>query len=85
MTEFSSEDRRRLAKSGAAMSDGSFPIRNRSDLQNAIRAVGRTRPNTSAQRKKVRRHILRRARAIGASDLIPSTWKSDGSLTDGSD
>lgn len=85
MSEFSAEERRKLAKSGTAMSDGAFPVRNREDLQNAIRAVGRTRPNTPAQRRKVRRHIMRRARAIGAANMIPSTWNTDGSLSDGSE
>lgn len=85
MAEFSAEERRQLAKKGAAMKDGSFPVRNKADLQNAIRAVGRARPNTKEERRKVRRHIIRRARAIGASGMIPDTWNNDGSLKDGSD
>jgi hypothetical protein len=42
MADFSVEQRRRLAERGQAMQGGRFPIRNRSDLDNAIRAVGRT-------------------------------------------
>jgi hypothetical protein len=82
VAEFTAEERRRLADRGVAMPDGSFPVRNREDLQNAIRAVGRARPNTEAERRKVRRHIIRRARAIGAESMIPETWNSDGSLSD---
>lgn len=74
--------RKRLAKSGKAMPDsgtgsgGRFPIRNRADLQKAIRAVGRARPE---DRDKVRRYIMRRARELGLSNLIPDSWKSGGS------
>lgn len=80
MADFSTDQRERLASQGKAMQGGSFPIRNRSDLKNAILAVGRVRPNTEAARTKVRRFIIRRARELGATDMIPSTWNSDGSL-----
>jgi len=60
-------------------SGGRFPIRNRSDLLKAIRAVGRAKGGEEG-RRKVRRFIIRRARALGLSDLIPDTWASDGSL-----
>lgn len=80
MATFTQEQRERLARQGKAMQGGRFPIRNRSDLDNAISAVGRTRPNTAAARAKVRRFIIRRARALGASDAIPDSWASDGSL-----
>lgn len=74
------QERRDLVASGQAMPDGSFPIRNRDDLDNAIRAVGRVRPNTDAARATVRRFIIRRAKALGATDMIPDTWNADGSL-----
>lgn len=80
MAEFTEQQRERLADQGKAMQGGRFPIRNRSDLQNAIRAVGRTRPNTEQARAKVRRFIIRRARALGAADMIPDSWNSDGTL-----
>lgn len=84
MAEFDAEERRRYAREGIAMDDGSFPIPNRESLGDAIRAVGRTRPNTPQQRAKVRRHIIKRARALGATEEIPDTWNSDGTLKDGS-
>ncbi len=78
------KQRQQFARSGAAMPDGSFYIRNASDLDNAIRAVGRATPNAGeseeARRNAVRRHIIRRARFLKLSDRIPDTWNPDGSL-----
>src|SRR5258705_173992 len=67
---FSAEQRRHLADSGAAMPDGSFPIRNRTDLENAIHDFGRA--NNKAG---VARHIASRAKALGATDLLPTQGK----------
>lgn len=80
MADMNTQQRNAAADAGQAMAGGRFPIRNRSDLQNAIRAVGRVRPDTDAARATVRRFIIRRAAALGASDLIPDSWASDGSL-----
>lgn len=77
---------RKLQKQGQAMPPSQpgasprFPIRNADDLDNAIRAVGRVRPNTDAARSKVRKYIIARARALGLSSKIPDTWNSDGDL-----
>lgn len=68
---FTAAERRRLARSGAAMSDGSFPIANVSDLRNAIQAVGRAKNRSSAIA-----HIKRRARALGRTDLVENLGKS---------
>jgi len=67
--DFSEKQRKDLAKKGAAMPDGSFPISTRGDLENAVRAVGRA-SNPSAARA----HIKKRAKALGAEDLLPSSW-----------
>ena len=64
--------RERLAKEDKALPDGSFPIRNVSDLKNAVQAYGRAKPGNRA---KVRRHIVRRARGLKRADLIPENWK----------
>ena len=64
--EFSAEQRRDLAEAGAAMSDGSFPIRNRADLRNAIQAFGR-----ASNKAATARHIRSRARALGLTSLLP--------------
>src|ERR1700733_1932622 len=54
----------------------SYPIDNVSDLKNAIRAVGRG----NADHDAIRAYVIKRAKALGASDLIPDNWGSDGSL-----
>lgn len=66
---FSQDARRRLAREGVAMPDGSFPIRNRSDLRNAIRALGRARNPEAA-----RVHIEHRARSLGLTGMLPGAW-----------
>ena len=67
--EVSDEERKRLADRGAAMPDGSYPIANVADLKNAIQAFGRAK-NPSA----VKKHIIRRARALNAVDQLPEDW-----------
>ena len=69
--EFSGAARERMAESGTAMPDGSFPIGNRADLMNAIRSVGRAKNYDAA-----RAHIIRRARALNAMDMLPEDWKN---------
>lgn len=69
--EFSAEERRQLADEGKAKPDGSYPIRNRSDLMNAIRAWGRGGATASDKE-----WIIRRARALGATDALPDNWTS---------
>lgn len=68
--EFSSKEREAAASGGAAMPDGSYPIETTADLRNAISAFGRAK-NQAA----VARHIQRRARALGATDLLPDSGK----------
>lgn len=84
MADLNTAQRRAAAAKGQAIPDkqsgGSFPVQNRSDLDKAIRAVGRVRPNTDEARAKVRRFIIKRAAALNASDMIPDTWASDGTL-----
>jgi hypothetical protein len=80
------EQMRQAVKAGQAMpadgGPGRFPIRNGGDLDKAIRAVGRAGgpDGTEADRAKVRRFVIKRARALGLSSLIPDTWNPDGSL-----
>lgn len=77
--QFSAEERERLAEEGKAMPDGSFPIVTVGDLKNAINAWGRSK-NQGA----VKRHIIKRAKALGRTDLLPDDWKtSDKSITGG--
>lgn len=77
---------RQLVQKGQAMPapgqdrPGRFQVANRADLASAIRAVGRVQPPTDEARAKVRRFILKRAKALGALDAVPDNWNADGSL-----
>jgi len=73
LTVVSDKAREKLAKSGEALPDGSYPIRNEKDLKNAIHAYGRS---TKGDRAKVRAHIRKRAKALGKETLIPENWKA---------
>lgn len=72
---FSAEERESLAKRGYALPDESFPIENTEDLRNAIKLVGKAKDPSAA-----RRHIIKRAKALGAEDMLPDSWDSAKSL-----
>lgn len=74
--KYDTDDRKRMAGNGQAMDDGSYPVADEEDLDNAIRAVGRGGSSHDA----IRRHVIARAKALGASGRIPDNWASDGSL-----
>lgn len=69
-SEIDAKEREKLAGKGYSLPDGSYPIRNVSDLKNAISAYGRAKDKTAA-----RKHIRKRARALNRADLIPDSWK----------
>jgi hypothetical protein len=69
--DYSTSARERMAGSGMAMPDGSFPIANRADLQNAIQSVGRAKDYA-----KAKAHIVSRARALNAMDMLPEDWRN---------
>ena len=71
--------RQKAEAKGQAMAGGRFPIRNRADLIKAIRAVGRAKGG-EAGRAAVRRFIIKRARELKLTSLLPDNWNSDGSL-----
>jgi hypothetical protein len=74
--KYDTDDRKRMASSGEAMPDGSYPVADAEDLDNAIHAVGRG----GADHDAIRAHIIKRAQALGLSSKIPDDWNSDGSL-----
>lgn len=76
--KYNADDRKKMAGSGAAMKDGSYPIADEQDLKNAIHAVGRG----SGSHNAIRKHIISRAKSLGKSSLIPDNWNSDGSVKD---
>ncbi len=69
--DYSTDARERMAGAGTAMPDGSFPIANRADLQNAIQSVGRAKDYG-----KAKAHIINRARALNAMDMLPEDWRN---------
>lgn len=72
-TKLTDQARREMASNGQAMPDGSFPIKSRRDVLNAIHAIGRAAPG---RRAAVKAHIIRRAKALGAPRLIPPSWRT---------
>lgn len=82
MADMNTADRKAAAAKGDAMpgpGGGRFPIENKGDLQNAIHAVGRAKGG-EAGRAAVRRFIMKRAKALDCMDMIPKSWRPDGSL-----
>ena len=73
--EFSDEKRKEMADKGHAMPDGSFPIEDAKDVQNAVLAHGRAKDP-----KKAKAHIIARAKEIGATEHLPTDW--EGSTKD---
>jgi len=68
--ELSTAEREQDAETGVAMSDGSYPIRNAQDVENAVRDFHR-----SGEKPDVKAHIIARAKAIGAESALPDDWK----------
>ena len=66
---YSDRERQALARKGYALSDGSFPVADRVDLANAIKSIGRAKDYNRA-----RNHIITRARALNAIDMLPASW-----------
>jgi hypothetical protein len=69
--DFNAVERKKAAGSGEALPDGSFPIKSKGDLKNAIKLAGKAKDPAAAKR-----HIKKRARALGAEDLLPVDWSS---------
>lgn len=69
MAELNTEERRKLADQGKALPEGSFPIRGRKDLQDAIQSYGRAKNKAEAKR-----WIKRRARELKAEKELPEDW-----------
>jgi phage head maturation protease len=75
---YTQAERDAMAKSGEAMPDGSYPIKTRDDVQAAIDTVGMGK----APADDIKAHIIKRADALGCSDMLPKTWTSGKSLND---
>ena len=70
--DIDTKTRKKMAKTGVAMPDGSFPIPDASHLDSAIKLAGNANDPTAA-----RAHIKRRAAALGQSAKIPDSWNDD--------
>jgi hypothetical protein len=68
--EFSAEERKKAEEAGHAMEGGSFPIKTKADLRNAMQALGR-----ASNRAATIRHIKKRAKALGVD--LPEGWPND--------
>jgi hypothetical protein len=69
MADLDTKERRKLAEEGKALPDGSFPIRNREDLEDAIQSYGRAKDKDEAKR-----WIKRRAKELNAESELPDDW-----------
>lgn len=67
--DYTDKEREAMAESGEALPDGSFPIKNKSDLENAIKAYGRAKDKDAAKA-----HIKKRAKALGLESELPDDW-----------
>lgn len=74
---FTPEQRDRMAEEGTALPDGSYPIGTKEDLANAIQAYGRAK-----DKEKAKRHIMKRAKALGAESMIPANWLAGSKTTE---
>jgi hypothetical protein len=68
--DYSDDERSKMAGSGEALPDGSFPIKDGKDLHNAVQAFGRAKDP-----EKAKAHIKSRAESLGMSDQLPDDWK----------
>jgi len=67
----SAATRKKDAAKGVALPDGSFPIPNKDFLRRAIQSIGRA---GAGKRARVKAHIIKRARALGATSMLPEGW-----------
>ena len=69
MADIGKQTRLTLAKKGEAEPGGRYPIRDTTELKDAIQAYGRSK--TPAQTMAF---IKKRAAALGATHLLPASW-----------
>ncbi len=75
----SAEARRKYAKTGVALSDGSFPIADEGHLRSAI---GRLK-QYGGDKAAAKRHIIKRARSLGLTHLLPAKWNVSKTVIEG--
>jgi hypothetical protein len=68
---WTADERKKAANRGTALPGGRFPIKDKRDVEKAVHALGRAKGDKS----KIKGHIKKRAKALGAMDKIPDSWK----------
>ena len=76
--DYSQAERDEMAKSGEAMSDGSYPIKNCTDAHNARQAFGRE----TGSKSKLASHIRSREKALGGCGRDPFKEGASDSIGD---
>ncbi|MDE2104336.1 MAG: hypothetical protein KGL39_44270, partial [Patescibacteria group bacterium] len=66
----SAATRRRMASEGSAMPNGDFPIADEGHLRSAIGHLG----GYTGDKAAAKRHIIKRARALGLTHMLPKEW-----------
>lgn len=69
--ELTKKKRDERADTGAALPDGSYPIFDETSLKSALKLVGQSKTYSRAQ---VMAHIVKRAKALGLTKLLPDTY-----------
>lgn len=72
LKDYSHSERRAMVRQGHALPDGSFPIADEKDVKNAVKAVERAK-----DKKKAKRHVIVRAKALGYDEHVPSAWMAE--------
>ena len=70
-SSWNAEKRKKAASSGAAMKDGSYPIKDCADVGKAVKALGRGKGSHAA----IKKHIKSRAKSLGCTSKLPDDWK----------
>lgn len=69
--KISDKEMKMLIKKRFAMADGSYPIRDKDDMKQAIKMYNRS---PLKGRMDIRKHIIARAKDLGLTDMIPKAW-----------
>lgn len=67
-------ERRKMAGSGAAMADGSYPIGNAGELKSAISLFPAGEGNNGKTKASIKAHIVKRAKSLGLASMLPEGW-----------
>ena len=72
LRDVSTDERKKLAKEGKALSDGSFPIANCKDASNAIHRIG---TGSNHAKSTIVAHIRKRVKELGCTGSVFENFK----------